>query len=256
MLLLGGGTVEALVRDTISQQLVAAEAWPGISETAELRKILNESKVLNHYFSKVDVLSAFPVSTLVPTALFDSEDQQKYLELEYGAQDAVRTIAENVFCVDSRNVFGIRDDIRDVLIMKYPNSRIRHATSMLLEVAFKTLRHKPGEHMVIQNFKDHLEAIVIKDGKMLLQNHFPYNGEEELLYYVMNLVEQLQLDPAYVGTSFMGEHCDSDSFRKLAKNYLGKVSFNFMAHHEKMAPALSKYNEGAAPLLIQSFACV
>ncbi len=263
ILLLGDGFLHALVADTINKTCIGMEfhAWEtsgdgALVTKAELTKILNASPVLNGYYSRVEIISGFACNTLVPSALYDPSSLKQYVQLEYGDDPSVKVLSDHVLAIEARNVYGFPDQLRDALIFKYPNLSIRHSGTVMIGSIFRLYRHQPLAQVFVQSFRQHFEFYVMEKGRLLMANHFPYQSEEELLYFIMSALEANGMDAESTPIHFSGRSTQRASFQALAQKYLGQTHAFSLPASLPVAPALQIGEATKEIFLYLSYLCV
>ena len=92
------------------------------------------------------------------------------------------------------------------------------------------------EHILLSIHSNYIEVVVKQDQKLVLANQFSIKTQEDVLYYVLFILEQYQLNPLTANISIIG-NLDTNSelitsLKKYIKNIrlaLGNKSINWSA---------------------------
>lgn len=196
--------------DISSKQMVGMEErylsennnWHQVSE--ELKSIFSEEGFKGEFksvsFSLID--SHY---TLVPSALFDANKLDSYLNFNHKEEDleASELRHEEVNALSSQIVYAFPEILKSFLEKRFEYIQIHHYTAPLLE-AFSLSRTKEDTlHVHVQ--LDRFDVIYYADQKLQLLNSFPYQTVEDFIYYLLYLMEQLKIDRNHIELKLYGE---------------------------------------------------
>ena len=169
--------------------------------------------ILNHFFEEHHFLKAgywknINVSlkndkfSLVPLSLFDQSIITEYLELNCEIDPKNETVYYNQHKnVGACNIFTLNNDLQNWFKNTYPTREINflHQTSALCD-------------------HNSLNIALIEDSQLLYCNVFNYDTAEDLLYYIMYVINELGLSPDKIPVTLWGEFDQSSIyFAKLYK---------------------------------------
>jgi hypothetical protein len=75
---------------------------------------------------------------------------------------------------------------------------------------------------------DYAEFVITRGKNLKLLNRYEYSTYEELVYYILFAMEQLQLNPDHVPLVFSGMVSSDDHAFKLAAKYIRNISLATM----------------------------
>ena len=61
--------------------------------------------------------------------------------------------------------------------------------------------------------------------KLLLYNTFEYNTNEDFIYYILFVLEQLNLNPETINLVFLSDVIENDELHSIAYKYIRNVTF-------------------------------
>lgn len=162
--------------------------------------------------------------TLVPES-FSAEELKPLLQFTTGNQSIKITrehkLKELKFC------FSAHQDLISDLERFFPNASIRHSGAVLIDLFF-------SQHSLIKsNFflsinNGMIELLGKEKNQLLFYNVFKYDNNEDILYYLLFMMEQFQLNPLEVKLSIAGNRNLEDELIKNIKKYIRQV--NFVVH--------------------------
>lgn len=230
-MLLGNDGVSLAALDLKSNTYLALEEFvfetsPSFQRSlAEFEQSFDSSFILNIGFDRIVVGVVNEHSVLVPEALFDGERTSDYFNLTHGYCENYEVLDEFLVNLKARNVFALPPDLRDFLKERFPNSKIKHAFSSLIDSISLTYKKIQGDNLILHVQLSHFEILFIRDGRLEFFNSFNYSTSEDFIYYVLFAVEQLGLNPETINVTVLGEtDAESGSYTLLYK-YVRNVSF-------------------------------
>lgn len=183
--------------------------------------------------------------TLVPEALYrDNSIAQIARYLDVKADDKV--IAQPLD-TENRIIFKITPKVSEALAPIELSKAIFNATGWIQAVG----RHQPSGYDLYLNINEsRFDILYYRQGKLMLYNNFEITHEDELAYYTLFAVQQLNLDPATLTVNLSGAIASGDNryqnrlaefFKTVILNTLTVVDFpaQLPAHQLLPVTALS-----------------
>lgn len=172
-------------------------------------------------FEKVNIAVLNRMFTLVPEA-YGQQDLKPLLEFAVGSSELKNTSVHRVkgvlFC------HSIGHELISYLEKTFANASIRHAGAVSLGLLFS--QHSLADCQVFLNVGDSAIELCIKDSQsVLLYNVFPYENNEDILYYVLFALEQFNLDPQQVKTGVAAQRPLQDELVEALKKYIRHIRF-------------------------------
>lgn len=224
-------------------------------KTSSLKKLLDEP-VFHSSISGVSVAFTQGKSSLVPALFFRKEKAKEYLHI-LGIDKA----GEDVCCDyiksnDSYNLYTIEKGMKEAILDRFPSALFRHHSTVFIESLLIENKNSKATFTALCLLPGIMDALVIKEGNLLLHNRFNIMNDHDIAYYTLWIYEQLQLDAETVPCLFYGEAGnESESFR-LCSNYIKTVNMgagneNFTYSFPLLALPVHKYR-----FLFSQYQCV
>ncbi|MEX2380430.1 MAG: DUF3822 family protein [Vicingaceae bacterium] len=209
-------------------------------ETAydDIQAVLRKDK--NNY-QKVIVGIIEPIFTLIPTSLFTSQSALSYLKLNQELIDEEQlSIHENAIqSLDSTLVFAYPKRIHQLLSQQFAGFQLLHYGSPLLELSGLELSPQ-SENFKLHIQYDHFEVIYAKNGKLRFFNRFNYQTVEDLIYYLLYVMEQLQLDREKIAVEVFGEFEKQSAIFEMLHKYIRNINIRERNPEMKYSAVLSE----------------
>ncbi|MDR2011017.1 MAG: DUF3822 family protein [Bacteroidales bacterium] len=173
----------------------------------EIKKILTEEELTNKDFKQVNIVVSGNRTTIIPNVLFSKNEYEKIYYLNFGVPEN-----QNIYYSQmpkSANTLIYSADkalinMLDNIFLKY--SLYSHAEPFV-ESNFtknKISENRDKTKVFIQVFENFTDILVFKNEKILLYNTFKYKTNNDLLYHIINVFEQLKLSPEETEVSLSG----------------------------------------------------
>lgn len=212
----------------LEDYLIGADDKP--EKTVETLKVIFESHHLLNagFWNSVKLAFLNPKSVLIPNQMFDKDTLYEYLKIncEIDQNDAIYYFKHNtgkmvnVFAADKQIVKWFKD--------QYPNLNIHllHHSSALIEgVPRQSDASRMKSMSLFINNIDSTEILVHENEKLLYCNQFNFQNPQELLKYVLVVMDQLGLDPNVSKVQLWGNiNNQSDNF-KILYRYIRNIAF-------------------------------
>lgn len=202
----------------------------------ELEKILPAQDFQSGKQSKLVISDA--LYTLVPTTLFDEENLSDYLIFNHTLNDPdqYKYHFDKLESFDAVIVYAIPRGLEFLLKAKLPAFQQYHFATPLLEAL--GLQQKTKEDFCIHIQKSRFDLIYIIDNKLHFFNSFAYESAEDFIYYLLYVMEQLQLDREKINLHLSGEIEKESSIYKLLYTYIRNIQFTKRTDHLRFSPVL------------------
>lgn len=173
----------------------------------------NYPNVMVNYFDKH--------FTLVPVNFYDAANLRALLEFNVGP------VADKIIVTDDINagiklIYAIDEGLKSVLDTVFPGHQLKHTLSVASKLMLST-DELLKENILLSIYDDHIEIVVKQDQKLMLANQFSIKTQEDVLYYVLFVLEQYQLNPLYVTITVAGNVDSNTSLISSLKKYVKQV---------------------------------
>ena len=191
-----------------------------------VRDVVSNDDLLRLKYKSTDVIYATEKFTLVPQAFFHHGYTEKYFGFNHETEKGF-AIDKTLFPkAEAWCIYTIPENLKEYLTLAFPKSTVRHNLFPLVERSLKENKNFPERKQVHLNFfRSSFELIVISGTKLLLSNQFNYSGENDVLYYVLYVFDQLKLPPDTTELVFHGQLKPTDPLYQSFRKYVRKPAF-------------------------------
>ncbi len=187
-------------------------------------------------FEKTNICILNSDFTLVPES-FSSGEFKHLLQFTTGNQTI--KISREHKIKDLKFCFSANQDLISDLERFFPNASIRHSGAVAIDLFFS--QHSLIKSNLFLSISNGMIELVGKENnQVLFYNVFKYDNNEDVLYYLLFMMEQFQLNPLEVKLSIAGNRDLNDELIKSIKKYIKQVYF---AVHEPTVLLSNELND-------------
>ena len=197
---------DSSVNKTISEQLLIAINYFGFTKKTYKTVLVNE------------VSSRF---TLCPTSFYEPDNARNLLEFNCG------DIGNDLILADDINasvklIYSVSESVKSVLDKLFPQHQLRHNNTVLARLMLNS-EELSKENMLIYIRENTIEIIVKQNQQLLLANHYTIKTHEDVLYYILFIFEQYQLNPSSALLTVTGNLETNSELMLTLKKYVKHV---------------------------------
>jgi hypothetical protein len=184
--------------------------------------------------------------TFVPAPLFDAEELESYLSLSTRYEASTESLLyyphQNSEAVCA---FSAPMALISWLSKTYPNGNLRfmHNTSPLIEGALHSTMPLSKKQLYLFAEGDQLTGIVTLNGRLEFCNIFQFHKSEELLYYTMWILKELDMDPNEHEVVLFGDVTESSDYYLILYQYIRNISFGDKPSFLKFSYVFDEVND-------------
>ncbi|MDP3557805.1 MAG: DUF3822 family protein [Bacteroidota bacterium] len=211
---------------------------PGGGTFAEkIEMLLNNYQIPQKKFDKILISVSNKEFTLVPEAYSNQNDLKEFLKFSTGVTEVKNPLIHSIKNVKFCYLFD--QDLIQYLEKTFSQAIIKHSGAINIDLFF-------GNHSLINSnlfmsLNDGLLEIMAKDkSDLLFYNTFSYENNEDVLYYLLFMMEQFNLNPLQVKLFICGQVQTNDALVLSIKKYIKHVNFGIHDSKIKLEGELSK----------------
>jgi hypothetical protein len=159
--------------------------------------------------------------TLCPATFYDPENARAMLEFNAGKIEE-HIILNDEVTPDIRLIYAIDDKLKSALDLIFPHHRIKHSLSVLTQLMLHS-EELTKEQLLLYVHANHIEIVVKENTKLVLANQFSVKTQEDVLYYVLFILEQYQLNPVTVSMCVAGNIDSNSGLLLTLKKYIKNI---------------------------------
>ncbi len=159
--------------------------------------------------------------TLVPVNFYDASNLRTLLEFNVGSVGEKIIVTDDINA-DIKLIYAIDEQLKSVLDTVFPGHQLKHSLSVASKLMLSS-DELLKENMLLSVYHDHIEVVVKQDQRFLLANQFSIKTQEDVLYYVLFVLEQYQLNPLFVTITIAGNVDSNASLIASLKKYVKQI---------------------------------
>lgn len=257
----GFNGIKALVLDLRTNKYVAfeKEAYPELFTFKALNQrlvsTLGGSGILNKQYKSVGIAFTIPQHTLVPKGLFEPGKERDYLSFSFEETENLEMVFDELLVAAAVNIYGVDSATKNIITKQYPNARLFHHSSVLIETELKNRYQMAGASVSINIRNKEFDQLVIVNGKLEFINSFEYQTPEDILYYVLHTCEQLKLNTGQTEFAVFADDEQYNTCNDLLQQYLPKKKAVTRSNDYSYADFFSQIKPYELYTLVNQFAC-
>lgn len=226
LLFINDKEISCAVADKSTLEFIALDSFPvpeGITPQSILESNLATSDILSpSNYRNVICCSGFRRSTIIPEALYDPENITDQLQFSNSIESGDEILVDVIPQIQAVNIFAIPNSIHQLLTQHYNNLEVHHSSTATITylLANRQTNNSPVATVIV--YESYFEIIVTNGAELVLYNSYDFFSDEEFVYYLLFVCEQLNMNPATTEITFSGIIPFEHSGYKLASNYFPK----------------------------------
>jgi Protein of unknown function (DUF3822) len=161
-------------------------------DDGELAALLIHSPVLKSTFFEVLVAYDFPQSIQMPLAKYRQDEGAELLHQLFGNNASTVTITETIPAWQLNTVFTVPALVRDWVSNHFPSARCWHQHTIGIKSIIAD--HENGS-LLVDFRKEDFTVVAVRQSQFLLAQTYSYSIPEDVLFYLLKIVQQFSLSP-------------------------------------------------------------
>ena len=200
------------------------------------------SDLLKDNVDKIYLVHENAEAVLIPTELFNSNSTKEYLKLVYGEK-------ENSICCSNElkheetivNVFRIETALYESLSANFKIIQHIHSYTTQLQQVFQQKFYDGKNWMKLVFDEKYFIVTLMKDEQLQLIQTFNYQSSEDVLYHIMNVVNQHDISIASLSVLISGKIDLDKTTYNLIQQYFSNIEIEKSELGNAFSEKLSAY---------------
>lgn len=159
-----------------------------------LKEIISHNETYQNEFKAITVAFVNNRSTLIPNAIFNADKLTNYHQFNFSKQEEDQFYADTLINLSAHNIYSIPDFIT-AAFSSLKNIQFKHFSSALIESSLiEAKREKALSLINVHILPSSFQVVVIKNQKLELYNSFNYQSSEDFIYYLLFVLDQLNIN--------------------------------------------------------------
>jgi len=201
-------------------------AMPDGFEDEFLSGILRMVPWLNNPFLETVVAWEGAAATLIPGELYLEEHRESYLRITWADDPSCQVFSDSVEPPGARHVYRVPGAMMAAINDLFRGANLIHAGTVLINAVHKAYHNRIDRPHLIINLRSRFFDMMVYDGKtMTYYNTFSFVAPEDVVYYIIFVMEQLILNPDEVPLILYGNISGRDDLYTLLYKYIRTIDF-------------------------------
>ncbi|WP_026899208.1 DUF3822 family protein [Daejeonella oryzae] len=213
-----------------------------ISAINNLDNIRESSDYLQLNFRKIKISLETPEFTFIPQELYSEDLLNDYLQFIKPASgsEAKASAIEKAGLI---NLTAIDSELTKELKQRFHNPLIVSSIDPYIESTSQIAKESNSSILFLNFQKSAFEAAHYKEGNFIFYNRFEFTTEDEFNYFLLNIIEQLNLDVQHTNIQLTGDIDFNNQLTERISKYFHEISLGEVPHILKESWSLAT-NEG------------
>ena len=165
-------------------------------------------------------------STLIPEPLFDPQEISSYLPLTVEMTEHERYFHDRLDQLEIINIYSMTEKAAGDIDLVFPDQRRSHISTVLIESIWMNYKNRlTGSRLFIYIRNEDFNLLIFDKNQLIYSNAFHFRTPEDFIYFVIFVMEQLDLNPEEVPVTLLGM-IDRDSVLfELLYRYVRNIDF-------------------------------
>lgn len=213
-----------MMRSDAAHRLAPQNARTSFSEF--MKSVFSATPWLKNSYKVTKIAYEGGRSTLVPSALFEQSEKSLYVGFTSGLSEDEQVLSDHLIPMDVYQVFTVPSETLNTLRGLMPHARVVHHSSVLIGSIWLNYRNRINTNRAFIHIREHLFDIMIFDGRQLtFFNTFPYHQAEDVVYYLIFVLEQLNFNPESMPLVLLGQVEKGSGIYSLLSRYVRNIEF-------------------------------
>lgn len=159
--------------------------------------------------------------TLCPTSFYNSDNNRSLLEFNTGSVGDKLILCDDINA-DIKLIYAVDESLKSSLDIIFPHHLIKHTLTVLSKMMLQT-EELVKENIILSIHSNYIEVVLKQEQKLILANQYSIKTQEDVLYYVLFILEQYQLNPLTTTITVVGNLDSNSSLIGSLKKYIKNI---------------------------------
>jgi len=214
------------VSDSVTQKILIAddlnfkEKQTPIFVLDELIKLVEKHQLEHTHFNEVILIHKNTLFGLVPKSLFNPNHLSNYLKLNTKLLPTDVLSFDEIEHQDLINVYVPYMNINNYIYELFGEFTYMHNGTVLIDSLINKQNQDNGNSCYVYVSKHQLDITVLKQRKLTFYNSFEFETTEDFIYYLLFVMEQLELDTNHAVVNLFGAIEEGDAIHQICHKYI------------------------------------
>lgn len=164
--------------------------------------------------------------TLIPSKIYDFQKQNHVANLNFGEQQEIGVRDNYLPDIQGNLVFTIPNSLLESFQQIFPGQLIVHPIALFHRaIQEKYGNENSGQLLALLFQKKSFSLLLFKQGNLLQVNHFKFNHQNDVFYYVLSTLKSLKSGRSNASLVLAGNVKPNDDIHTLLSAQFGNIDF-------------------------------
>ncbi len=185
------------------------------------------SKILDRSYNDTRVFYNLPNTVVMPFAQYKPESAEVYLNAIHGNIEKSIVRTDEVFStIELSIIYSIGKSLYDMVNSNLMMISSKHSYSKIIEEVLRSNKSAGGIFMKVQFYNQLMVIVVMNSGKLQFIQSYSYQIVDDVLYHILNVVQQFQLPIENMMVEVAGLVNSNSSELNYLQKIFSKISFD------------------------------
>ncbi len=185
---------------------------------------IDNNELLNKEYKSTRIIWQSIKSTLIPEKYFDDKNLKKHFEINHKLDDLDEIHFKKLKYSDSYSVFAIPNQLAGILSRKFKgasfyNQQIPFTNTVLFK------HHSESKKIFVNINVDFIDIAISQKGKLQFYNAFNFKTDNDILYFIINVYEQQDLNTELTELVISGIKDKKSEFYTMLTDFIAHIKF-------------------------------
>ena len=235
----------------VEKQCMALERFKAFKKESisdrlnSFKELIRNSELLNLEYNKVFVLWESNQSILIPDEFFSEAFAFESFQLCHSLKQDDILHWNDLNHFNAKNVFVMSEPFKELLMKQFPSVGFFHHSTPFYKKAIQEEISDNHPSVFVNIQKDYFHLIIPDRNKKHFVNSFEYKDDTDLVYYILNVYKQQQLNNERSKLVVDGFAQEESKSIQLLKKYLAIVEIRLLPNHLRIKNEIpiKEYNQ-------------
>ena len=216
---------------------------PGIPRWEKLCDKFNQTfrslELIQLPFGKTRVAFSAPKLTLVPAELLRNEAAEKYFRFNHTLEPVEQVVVQTLDNGKINAVYALPFSVGRLQEVWFTGSTSGSSSAALIQGLLSLNRSGQVRQVYLNSWGNYFDLVILQGAKLLYFNTFRQQAAEDLVYYVIFVLEQMGLVPGEEKITLLGDISIGSEAVNLLAQYIDSLEFAVPDDNARFSPALA-----------------
>jgi hypothetical protein len=211
--------------------------------------LTKDNYITEKFLSKSIALTNYP-NTLVPKKVYNEKDKENVFSINHNLDEIILT--DNLKNSNIKNIYSIPKSLHQTINNVIPDIKIKSQSSILIDYLL-SMRYNIKK-MTLYIKDSFVNILITNNNKLLFQNKFKFTTKEDLLFYTLFCIQELNLSTEKINTEVYGNISESEF--QLLYEYIRNINYGNKLKDINCSNEFNNIEEHCFNILYRQHLCV